>query len=406
MIYYSPGKKTQYTESNHFGVSFTLWMKYIFLCVGIFLAFLPKILSAAEDAPGVRKAAIFVENRAGSDLNDKVSVLEDFLTSRITEKGFSILSREVVISSLRNYSPEPMDGESEMEGGENDSPGVKLDKLLANNTSALRLAQMMGADYIVVSSITSVGTEKKVFGGYGVETVNLITNLRASYKILDAVSGGTLVADTVRVSKTMRSTGNSQTESSDTVNELLDNAAVKIAESLSQKQIAPPQKTNLVEITISCGMQDLAQLPISVPDVRLTENQKIIIENNNLEVQVLDVTVELNGIVIGSAPGIFKVPPGLNKIRLSREGFKDWERTINIINGQSLKVTLPMTDAGYKRWKDNTDFLYLIKKEEKLTEAEVERIKGLAQMFRQSGFKVDTKEDIKGKTKTIFRLYR
>ncbi|HHT9110343.1 MAG TPA: PEGA domain-containing protein [Candidatus Brocadiaceae bacterium] len=405
MIHYSPGKKMQCTESNHSGLPYrhegARWVKLLSVCMFILLAFHPKTLSAVgQDAPGMRKAAIFVENRAGNEFNEKVSVMEDFLTSRITEKGFSILSREVLINSLQNYSPESEDME-------NESSGTKLDKLLSNNTSALRLAQMMGADYIIVASIASVGTEKKVFGGYGVETVNLITNLRASYKILDALAGGTLVSDTIRVSKTVRSTGNSQTESSDTVNELLDNAAVKIAENLSQKQIAPPpQKTNLVEITISCGMQDLAQLPISVPDVRLTENQKIVIENNNAEVQVLDVTVELNGTVIGSAPGVFKVSPGLNKIRLSREGFKEWERTINITNGQSLKVALQMTDAGYKRWKDNTDFLYLLKKEEKLTEAEVERIKGIAQMFRQSGFKVDTKEDIKGKTKSIYRFYR
>lgn len=405
MTHYLPYKKILYTEPNYSGLPYrrdgAVWIKLVAVFMFILLALFPKVLPAAEqDAQGMRKAAIFVENRAGNEFNEKVSAMDDFLTSRITEKGFSILSREVLINSLQNYSPESEDME-------NESPGTKLDKLLSNNTSALRLAQMMGADYIIVASITSVGTEKKVFGGYGVETVNLITNLRASYKIMDAIAGGTLVSDTIRVSKTVRSTGNSHTESSDTVNELLDNAAVKIAESLSQKQIAPPlQKTNLVEITISCAMQDLAQLPISVPDVRLTENQKIIIENNNAEVQVLDVTVELNGIVIGSAPGVFKVTPGLNKIRLSREGFKEWEGTINITSGQSLKVALQMTDAGYKRWKDNTDFLHHMKKDEKLTEAEVERIKGLAQMFRQSGFKVDTKEDIKGKTKSIYRFYR
>ena len=47
-----------------------------------------------QDTPreGARKVAIFVENRVGSAMNDKVAVLEDFLTSRITEKGFSVIS--------------------------------------------------------------------------------------------------------------------------------------------------------------------------------------------------------------------------------------------------------------------------------------------------------------------------
>ena len=68
--------------------------------------------------------------------------------------------------------------------------------------------------------------------------------------------------------------------------------------------------------------------------------------NAPIEVQPLDVTVELDGIAIGSAPGTFQAFPGLHKLRLSREGFKDWERTVNIYAGQKLRVALQMSDAG------------------------------------------------------------
>ena len=98
-------------------------------------------------------------------------------------------------------------------------------------------------------------------------------------------------------------------------------------------------------------------------------------------------------------PGRFKVPPGHNKIRLTREGFKDWERTINANEVKKLKVVLQMTDDGYKRWRDNAAFLQELKDKEKLTDAETESIKGHAQMLRQSGVKVDLKEDIKGDIK-------
>jgi len=373
-------------------------------CMCLLILFFPSFLyilfAANPNDQVIRTAAIFVENRAGNTFNDKVSVLEDLITSYITEKGFSVLSREVVINGLKNYSTE------EPKTLNTEVPGAKLDKLLSNNTSALRLAQMMGADYIVVASITSFGTEKKVFKGYGVETVNLITNLRATYKILEGVQGGTLVADTVKVSKSERFTERSHIESSDVVNDLLDEAACKIAESLDKKQIPQlPPKPNFVEITIACGMQDLAQLPISVPDVRVTKDGTIVMEKDNLDVQVLDVTVELNGVVIGSAPGSFKAPPGLNKIHLSREGFRDWERTINIYEGQKLKVALQMNEAGYARWKDNTAFLQLLKDGEKLTDATAELIRGGAQMLRQSGFKIDAKADVTGEIKSIFRLF-
>ena len=427
---------------------------YAFLLVILSPLFI-NALSATEPAEQpTRKAAIFVENRAGKAFDGKVPVLEDFITSRITEQGFSVLSREVLINAFKDYSTEEsrasganvpdqqfsddvyalkmMQAIGEMFFGSfkgipteepkvsvPEAPPVNLDQQLSRNSSALRLAQMMGADYIIAVSITSFGMEKKVFEGYGVKTVNLIHNLRVSYKILETVQGGSLVADTVKVSKTTRFTEGSHTEDSDMINELLDEASIKVAESLSKKRIIPPPpKPDLVEITIACGMQDLAQLPVSIPDVRLTKDNTVVIGENKLEVQLLDVTVELNGTVIGSAPGTFRAPPGLSKIRLSREGFRDWERTINVMAGQKLKVALQMSDAGYARWKDNTAFLQKLKNGEKLTDAAVKAIEGAAQMLRQSGYKVDVKGDVKLDVKgdvkvdekgglfSIFKLFR
>ena len=427
---------------------------YAFLLVILSPLFI-NALSATEPAEQpIRKAAIFVENRAGKAFDGKVPVLEDFITSRITEQGFSVLSREVLINAFKDYSTEEtrasganvpdqqfsddiyalkmMQAIGEMFFGSfkgipteepkvsvPETPPVNLDQQLSRNSSALRLAQMMGADYIITASITSFGMEKKAFEGYGVKTVNLIHNLRVSYKILEAVQGGSLVADTVKVNKTTRFTEGSHTEDSDMINELLDEASIKVAESLSKKRIIPPPpKPDLVEIAIACGMQDLAQLPVSIPDVRLTKDNTVVISENKLEVQMLDVTVELNGTVIGSAPGTFRAPPGLSKIRLSREGFRDWERTINVMAGQKLKVALQMNDAGYARWKDNTAFLQKIKNGEKLTDAAVKAIEGAAQMLRQSGYKVDVKGDVKLDVKgdvkvdekgglfSIFKLFR
>ena len=375
----------------------SLFLKRMSFVTGFMLLYFLSLnagLFAQQDDKQGLKAAIFVENRAGRSFDNKVAVFEDFITGRVTEKGFSVISREVVTDSLKTYSP-------------GTTKENKLDTLLSNNTSALRLAQMMNADYLIVASISSFGTEKKKFKGYGVETVNLVTNLRASYKILEGSQGSALATDTIMASKSERFTERSTVEDNDMMNMLLDEAACMIAESLGNKHIAPPSpKPDFAEITIACGMQDLAQLPVSVPDVLVKEDKTMmVVQNSNLEVQVLDVTVELNGVVIGSAPGVLKAPPGLNKIRLTREGFRDWERTINVYNGQKLKVALQMNEAGYARWKDNTSFLHHLKNGEKLTDANVELIKSGAQMLRQSGFKIDVKADVAKEINSIFKLF-
>lgn len=440
--------------------------------------------SFAQDttAHSPRKVAIFVENRVGPAMNDKVAVLEDFLTSRITEKGFSVISREDAINALKRYTTVGVEASSQKgininanhesensaavaesaqakvtEAGaahgkvessskppksasaelvasgaaqiaatgsavdkssgnasasvdlaKSDSAKIaitpettRLDQALSDNSSALRLAQNLGADYLLVASITSFGTEKRTDNE--LKTVNVINTLRVSYKVLEAVQGGSLIGDTVKVSKTTRFTENSQTENSGIIDDLLDEAATQVAENAGRKQstiAAAAVQPKLVDITVSCGMQDLAQLPVSVPDIRVLDNGTLIVSTNHLSIQVLDATVEMDGIAVGSAPGQFKVRSGLSKMRITREGFTPWERTVNCSEGQKFNVALQMSEAGYARWKDNTLFLFGLETGKKLTDATVTVMQGFAQTLRQSGYRVDTKTDIKADIQT------
>ncbi len=343
-------------------------------------------------APDTRKTAIFVANRANKTLDDKLPAFEDFVSSRITKAGFTVISREVATDAASALLK--------------DSKKTTMDQLLSDNASVLRLGQMLGADYLIVASFSTYDPEKRTFEADGVKTINLIHNLRATFKIMEGVQGGTLAGDTILVSRTVRFTEGLRTENADLINGLLDEAAVKIGEIAAKTTIKSPAAKHLVEFSIACGMQDLAQLPLSVPDIRLTENNTVVIEKNRLEVQSLDVTVQLDEAVAGSAPGTFKAPPGLHKLRLTREGFKDWERTINVVDGLKLKVALQMSDVGYQRWKDNTAFLNSIETGKKLTDAEAEKIRGEAQKLRQSGHKVDISKDIKVNTTEGLKIYK
>lgn len=346
-------------------------------------------INAAEPASKpTRKAAIIVENRVGAAMKDKVSAFEDFFISQLAGKGFAPISRDTVVEAL--------------------GKGTALDTLLQNNTTALRLAQNLEADSLIIVSITTLGSVKKTFKDANLETVNMVHTLRVTGRILDAVQGAAWAGDTVTVSKTIRFTADSQTESTELVNELLDEAALKLAKVLAGKPpVLPiPGVPTLAEFTIACALQDLVQLPVSVPDVRMKPDGTVFVGTNRFELVALDVTVELDGLVIGSAPGVFKAAPGLHKIRLTREGFRDWERTIKITPDQQLKVAIQMSEAGYARWKDNQTFLLALKTGEKLTDAAVKVAEGFAQTLRQSGYRVDTKTDIKAdiqaKGKSLF----
>jgi hypothetical protein len=274
---------------------------------------------------------------------------------------------------------------------------TKLDQALSDNTSALRLAQNLGADFILIPAITTYGTEKKTYAGNGIATINVTHKLRVSYKIAEAGTGGEIRGGTVSATKTIRQSGNLQVDNNDVINDLLDDAADQLADTIAQNASALPNmvaKDKMVNFTIACSMTDPRHQPILISAIGITADNTVIATNPPIAMQPLDVTVELDGVALGSAPGTFQAYPGLHKLRLSREGFDSWERTINVYDGQTLRVALQMSPEGYARWADTTAFLSTLDNRRKLTDAEAERIRGIAKFFSESHYRVDTKDNI------------
>ena len=351
--------------------------------------------AADESAAPQRKIAIIVQNRASAGLNDKVSALEDLVASRVAGKGFSVISRDDVTRSLKNYTT----------GKDPNGELTALDRSLEDSSSALRLAQNLGADYILVPSIVSLGTEKKNYSGNGISTLNITHRLRVAYKIVEGNQGGAVRGGAFTSEKNIRQTGDLQTESSDIVNDLLDDASEQLAAAIVESGRSLPKevaKAALVSFNVVCTMTDPRQQPILISALGITADNHVVVTNQPVALQALDVTVELDGVALGSAPGKLQGRPGLHKIRLSREGFDTWERTINIYEGQNLRVAMQMSSAGYARWADTTAFLAGLDANRKLTDAEVKRIEGIAEYFKNSHYRVDTKENVHVTYKSLF----
>lgn len=334
--------------------------------------------------PKPRLAAVFVKNRAGGAFDGKVEAFEDLLTAEVTDLGFALVSREDTVKSIRTALSLPPD---------KSLPGAELDEALESNSSALRLAQNMGVDYLLVASLATYGSQTQHLNRPDLNINRKVTTdtLRASYKILDAGLGESLSAGAVtavnkrQASETLHEDGNT-----DVINGLIADAAVQIGERLQAKGGAdgvPDSKLadRIVEFMVSCTMQDL-----SIPEVIKDEDDNYIVTGNRYKLETLAVTVELDGVVVGTAPGSFDALPGLHKIRLTREGFEPWERTINVRDEQHLAVALQLSDEGRANWMQMAEFLNDLKAQERVGEAEAEFIRGAAQTMRQSGVRIDT----------------
>jgi hypothetical protein len=115
-------------------------------------------------------------------------------------------------------------------------------------------------------------------------------------------------------------------------------------------------------------------------------------------------------VVVGTTPGPFSVGPGLHKIRVTREGFNEWNHTISVRDGMHLNVAMALSPEGYNRWRDNVAFLQQMKDTAKLNDAEVKKMEGMAKMFEQSGFRIDersnsdSKSDVKSDDKSDVKV--
>ncbi len=333
----------------------------------------------------VRRVAILVKNRAGELFDDKVEALEDLVVARIDGLGFSVVSREDFVNAVSTFAER---GGGDANRGEEEGLGSRVDRILSDNTSATALTRAMGADTLFIASITSFGQDRKQFDdpALGVRADLLISTLRVSYKVVAAGDGGSLVAGSVEVQDKANQTDNLSTSSSDLLNRLLDDAATELAAKLDaqvergevREALTVPE--GQVAFTVVCGMQDL-----SIPDITRDDAGEYIVTGNRYRLEPMDVTVQRNGIAIGTAPGELAAPPGLCRIRLTRAGFEPWEEHVNITDGFTLRVPMQLTPEGYARWRQNIEFLQALKNEATLTAAEAERLRGIADAMREFG---------------------
>lgn len=282
------------------------------------------------DKPMLR-AAIFVQNRAGEALQDQVDVLNDQVSAALTQRGFSIIDKNLVIAKFRESRGQDAELSQKLKALEQTLSREKSDASVSvedalSGASALRIAQMIGADYLVVASINSVSSETRTFKGegtaYGSNNQSTVFNLRLSLKVLEANQGGSVYGDTVTASERVAVGQNLHISTSEILPKLMESGARKIGD------------------RIAGNVEQIRNVKVkSVPVVEFSLN-------SNVEGAV----VELDGAVIGSTPGRFAAAPGLHQIKVTKEWLTPWERTVNVIPNQVLNVSLELSEEGLRRY--------------------------------------------------------
>lgn len=304
------------------------------------------------------KSALFVRNRAGKEMKDKTDLFSDMLSARLSEKGFGVMDwkdvvqrfREsnetedviyqsvnaVMATSLDTYAvksgqaftpPKVVENENLAVGAQGKDGGVA-------KASLLRVAQMLDADYIITASFGSLSKETKTFVGDGTiyktnSTADIYT-LPLTVKVLDGNSGQSIYGDTLSESDRVIQNAASldQISRSDMADRLFTKGAARLAENIASK-------VNRIRNTSVKA----------VPTVEFT-----------IDCNVPGATVELDGAALGTPPSRFNAAPGIHQLRVTRQYFEPWERSVNIVPNQRIMVSLELSVEGLAKYKDITAF--------------------------------------------------
>ena len=269
------------------------------------LGFLASIGFAAD-----KRVAVFVQNRtqtAGMDA--AVGGVRERLIGSIAEiPGFTVVDSTLATDAF------------------NGSPNV---------------AKQIGCDYVAVAGIVGAGSVKRNMGG----RLNTVFTLRMTLKITD-VNGDSV--DGLPAWFRAFPVLDAVDDPMNYYENLFDQWAADVTAALAVKAPkwrSPAEiKANEVGFHVSTSIdKTIAELE---SQTKGTKGEQLV----ELRKVVGCAAVELDGVVIGSAPGDFKAGKGLHKIRVTRAWMKPYEATVSVAEGVNLDVALELSDEGVAKW--------------------------------------------------------
>ena len=275
-------------------------------------------MATAQAAP---KAALFVQNRAGAQLESRLDAFNDLVSTRLTEAGFEVIRSQDVLA--RFTESRRAEAAQELRQGVEALQTVKSEGTVdgpSQEASALRIAQLMGADCLVFASMVSLGENRVRVPLYRDPQEVTTPTCRTALRVLEGAGGSQIYGDTIAVSDKVVQNANLQVEAGDQLDGLLDQGAVELTAqvrgSMARIEAARAAAAALATVTLNAPA---------------------------------GAAVELDGVAVGTAPGTFQVRPGVHEVRVTREGYATWEKTVAFVDGQTLDVPMELSAVGLAR---------------------------------------------------------
>lgn len=358
--------------------------------------------------PG-RRVAIFMRNNAGKAFDEalprileQVSALasgEDFefidfrdailamqaLPSAVktadgVEQAAKVGALQAVINAIHGKPAE------KNLGGE----GTTADEELLAQTSIVRLAQQLEADYVMGVSLDSFreSTRDRNFGE--ARWLEKTYTLTASYKLMD-FGGFSIGGGTVKVSRTEKKGEGDRSEMATYAGGLDEDAATRLAAEMKAKAKTWRQSSlakSKIPVYFDVLAMSMDSQPMYVPKFDTDAAQVVLGSQVPARIAAL---VEVDGVTVGTTDCTVALAPGLHKVRFLRDGQDAVAMTINPYEGLKIVAHMRVTEGEMKRIQALQKFVHDLTVNRKVNEAIVKQYEGMAEMLRNSHIRVDAK---------------
>ncbi len=284
------------------------------------------------------KIAIFVKNQTRTPgMDDEVDGVRDRISAELAGAGLIVLDKAEIADGFNRFKVTTAEERAGLVEG------------IFTGGSTVRVAQMLGCDYIMLVSIIGASHTMRDAGD---KPVTIFT-LRMSTKVNEAAQGSSVYGSNWSNKLPVPGKYTDGTDGLNYYNDLIDQwsqaTGQEIAEKMPSWRRAAPADAALVDFSVSSTVDELIkglESGVRAPNELLDEMKRL----------VGGVTVEIDGATVGSSPGTFKAAPGLHQMRVTRQWMQPWQQTVNIQPGSNFRVALELSDAGLQRYRSLEGF--------------------------------------------------
>jgi hypothetical protein len=335
--------------------------------------------------------AIFTRNLSPRVPPNATAVLESELSSCLSGAGASVVSRSDVINGIARFSD---DGSNSGEAG---IESRAVEQALSNQASALRLAQLLGADGIIIVTATQYNEESSTFNGgdlgIGSTTVRTYT-FGSSYQILSGDTGSSVSGGSVTSQRKLKDSED-LSERTDPINGLLSDASGKLCAAITSNAGAMTSIASSASSVRSPVKIELFASGLEVPNIVVTDNGENMVGTTRLPLSPVGARVYVDGVLTGSAPDTLSLSQGVHRLRIDHPLFAPLEEIVNVRGGddaQSFTFAMILSPQGRSEWERNVEVLESLKTGEVLREATLIQVRAFAEFLRNSRVDIDTSE--------------